>query len=141
MCCRDGQAGEPGDLGQRMLTALGEGQQNRGDLAGDGSTCFGGIPGHCTLLAIGQSATESQRCGGLDQGIDGTPGRGWGVKGTSGPSALDPTGPSNRSAGVAAVPLVPFDHPSILGTMAGCCVRPAVVLVLLITVAVVSAFP
>src|SRR6478752_4381907 len=61
-----------------MLTALGEGQQNRGDLAGDGSSCLGGIPCHCTLLAIGQSATGSQRCGGLDQGID-TPARGWGV--------------------------------------------------------------
>ena len=42
----DGQAGQPGDLGQRVLAALGERHQDRSDLAGDRSAGFGGVACH-----------------------------------------------------------------------------------------------
>ena len=46
VCGGNREPGETGDLGQRMLVALGEGQQDGGDLAGDRSTRFGGVAGH-----------------------------------------------------------------------------------------------
>ena len=42
----NGKSRQAGDLGQRMLAALGEGQQDRGDLAGHRSTRFGGVSRH-----------------------------------------------------------------------------------------------
>ena len=48
----DRQPGEPGDFGQRMFAALGEGQQDGRDLAGDRSPGFGGVARHWNLLSV-----------------------------------------------------------------------------------------
>jgi len=48
----DGKPGQPGDLGEGVFAALGEGQQDRGDLAGHRSSGFGGVAGHGILLAV-----------------------------------------------------------------------------------------